>query len=196
MNTLVVLLSFCNTTSFDTTLPSTHYLLLQSGVDYILFFRKLAEMSWLKSSGGSGSSSGNSASSSGGSDQLGDDDVARVMGELQDTFYDLSLHGRLVTALLTSNDKNSNNNQSNSNSSSDKQTTCVMEISDKQDEQSDTSSIPSLAAAWKVWFITYHTRLVTDNRPKDDRLKEMHETNPKYVLRSWMAILASEQVSN
>ena len=139
----------------------------------------LAEISWNENNGG----------------QWGDADTARVVTDLREAFYDISLHDRIVAAMTANvNERSSSNNS--------KETNRVMEIGDAQDEgpglegpsSSDSSSILSLATAWKNWLITYRTRLITDNRPRADRVKEQHQANPKYVLRNWMAVLASEQV--
>ena len=154
----------------------------------------LADISWNENSGDG---------------RWGNADAARILVDLRDAFYDISLHDRLVAA-MTANDKDSSNSNgngnsnSNSNSNISKETNRVMEIGDESDEGqepgprlglgSDSSSIPSLSIAWKDWLVGYHTRLVADNRPRTDRIKEQHQANPKYVLRNWMAVLASEQV--
>ena len=157
-------------------------------MDYILFFRMLAEIAWNENNGYG---------------RWGDADAASVMGDLREAFYDTTLHDRLVAA-LTVNDKDSSNSNCNSNSNSNKETNRVMEIGDEPDEGqepglglgqgSDSSSILSLSIAWKDWLVNYRTRLVADNRPRTDRIKEQQQANPKYVLRNWMAVLASEQV--
>ena len=167
---------------------------LSTGVDYILFFRLLAEIQWTDSSSSSSSSS---------TDRVGAVGVASVVSELQEAFYDIPLHSRLVTALrsdpLSSNNDNNDNDNNNNNNSKD--TSRVIEIGDELkegpgsgSEPGEASSIVLLAAAWKSWLVNYHTRIVSDNRPRADRVREQHSANPKYVLRNWMAVLASEQV--
>eukprot|EP00596_Hydrurales_sp_CCMP1899_P009921 CAMPEP_0119045042 /NCGR_PEP_ID=MMETSP1177-20130426/36563_1 /TAXON_ID=2985 /ORGANISM="Ochromonas sp, Strain CCMP1899" /LENGTH=604 /DNA_ID=CAMNT_0007016123 /DNA_START=163 /DNA_END=1974 /DNA_ORIENTATION=+ len=46
--------------------------------------------------------------------------------------------------------------------------------------------------AWCTWFETYLRIIKAESRNPTDRIKEMNETNPKYVLRNWMSLLAYE----
>ena len=43
---------------------------------------------------------------------------------------------------------------------------------------------------WKQWFQAYATRLQQDQQSDEARKKAMNATNPKYVLRNYMAQLA------
>lgn len=45
---------------------------------------------------------------------------------------------------------------------------------------------------WMAWFEKYLSRLQTDSHDLNSRRAEMSKTNPKYILRNWMAILAYE----
>ena len=181
-------------------------LLHQSGVDYVLFFRLLAEIEWNEgNSGGMDNTKTTSSSSSSiGETTASAVDVASVVSDLRAAFYDLPLHARLVASLrstdLNNDHSSSSSSNSNSNKNDNKETARVMEVGEGLEEEpgdgSSSSSLLSLAAGWKDWLVGYHARLLADNRPRADRVKEQHQTNPKYVLRNWMAVMASEQVSD
>ena len=110
--------------------------------------------------------------------------------------------------MINDNKDNDNSNSINNSNNRNKDTTRVIEIGEAQDEGpgpglgpglgpgAGPSPPPSLAAAWKDWLVNYHARLLSDNRPRADRVREQHMANPKYVLRNWMAVMASEQVGD
>lgn len=47
-----------------------------------------------------------------------------------------------------------------------------------------------LAENWKAWFALYLERIQRESNSDEDRAKQMNLTNPKYVLRNYMAQLA------
>ena len=46
---------------------------------------------------------------------------------------------------------------------------------------------------WKQWFADYAKRLEDETTSADERLQQMNKTNPKYVLRNYMAQLAIDK---
>ena len=48
---------------------------------------------------------------------------------------------------------------------------------------------------WKAWFTSYDNRLKTEQSVDKLRCEEMNKTNPKYVLRNYMAQLAIDQAN-
>lgn len=52
-----------------------------------------------------------------------------------------------------------------------------------------------LETIWESWFINYAKRLKDETTPSDERKKLMNNTNPKYVLRNYMAQLAIEKAN-
>ena len=41
--------------------------------------------------------------------------------------------------------------------------------------------------AWKTWLASYYDKVAAEARPEAERLAEMREANPKFILRGWMA---------
>ena len=50
-----------------------------------------------------------------------------------------------------------------------------------------------ILTSWEIWFQNYLNRLQLETEAKDTRVELMHATNPKYVLRNYMAQLAIEK---
>lgn len=48
---------------------------------------------------------------------------------------------------------------------------------------------------WGAWFVNYAKRLNEETTPSDQRKESMNNTNPKYVLRNYMAQLAIEKAT-
>ena len=69
----------------------------------------------------------------------------------------------------------------------------VVEVSDSA-SNSDRPSI-SLGEAWSSWLQSYLRRIREEGRDPAERRLEQDLANPKYVLRNWMAILASERAA-
>ena len=46
---------------------------------------------------------------------------------------------------------------------------------------------------WKHWFVSYAKRLEKENISYEEREQRMKTTNPKYVLRNYMAQLAIDK---
>lgn len=51
-------------------------------------------------------------------------------------------------------------------------------------------------ATWEMWFDQYRSRLATENQLEKDRIVNMNNTNPKYILRNYMSQLAIEAAEN
>ena len=49
---------------------------------------------------------------------------------------------------------------------------------------------------WSIWFKKYEDRLVLERVSFDERKEKMNATNPKYVLRNYMAQLAIDDANN
>jgi len=49
---------------------------------------------------------------------------------------------------------------------------------------------------WEAWMKRYRSKLELEERPSDERLAEMESTNPRYILRNWMAVEAYEAAAS
>ena len=56
--------------------------------------------------------------------------------------------------------------------------------------------IGDIKSAWEEWFNNYLGRLSIEHLDDNERMKDMHQMNPKYVLRTYMAQLAIESAEN
>ena len=54
----------------------------------------------------------------------------------------------------------------------------------------------SIKASWEKWFNTYIERLEKETISNETRQQKMNKTNPKYVLRNYMAQLAIDDANN
>ena len=71
----------------------------------------------------------------------------------------------------------------------------VTEVGDTENDASNSRPAIPLSEAWASWLRSYLHRIRTEGRDPATRRREQDLTNPKYVLRNWMAVLASEQAA-